>query len=334
MPIASLPGGGFLFQASILNLAKFGTIVFFVISGYLFQHKFDNYVKRKRDFLKNKYTTLLRPYVLVFAVPTIAYIFCTPHIQPYNTLNIPIFINRLLHEIFFTNYWFIPTLFLYFFINLFIPTAHLTFFLCLSLVITLFWSANIYIKFLPFTAHTVTGLGFMSAFILGRMICLRKGFSICNNNARILGIIVIGSYAASMIESYLIYFKIHEDDFVNTLRLSNILFSLSVLEALNRVFRKKTLPLEIVQANTYFIYLFHFHFIRILMWRVFRIPLLRVLTSTENPYLFFLMPIFLTSIFIYCCFLFEKFSRKKIIKDFALQDAFFKERQLRPSTIL
>ncbi len=299
------------------DLFKFGTIIFFVISGFLFERNVDQYQQDLKRFFFKKYTSLIRPYLLVFVIPICFYLLISPYMGFRESLTIKLFFARLIRETFLTNYWFIPTLILYFLLNFFIPSRKIVPFLAGSAIITILFSVNIYIHILPLTYHTTTGLGFLSFFLFGRYLFLNPNTSICRHNGDLLACILILSFLFSYMEGYYLYFVRHIDDFMNTLRFSNLIYSLAVLELFNRLFSNRQLPKALSQANTYFIYLFHPHIIRMLnFWEV-RHPFFASSKNTWGISLLF------TAFFIGLCFVLEMFSRKITFRGRTVQSFFF-----------
>lgn len=257
---SNAPFSDILIGSSVMNLIKFGTIVFFVISGFLFQLKYDKYRKAFKPFLSNKYNALLKPYIIIFIFPLLFLYLVVPVIKNGTLGSFAQQLTLIFNTIMLTSYWFIPTLMLYFIINFFIPTKWVSTLLIIFSIITGVFVLNIYLRFLPFTNHSLTGIGFMSFFLLGRLLFLKPQLSLSRNNVSILLVEIVAFFAFSELESLYLLFSRHDSDYLNSLRLSNIFFSLAVLEGMNGLFTRKKHSL-LPQVNTYFIYLIHPHFV-------------------------------------------------------------------------
>lgn len=119
--------------------------------------------------------------------------------------------------------------------------------------------ANLYFKFVLTTAHTVWFIGFFFIFTLGRLMYLYNDriFNIkLLKNKKQLFLITIIFYVLSNIDSILILKYGHNADYLNTLRMGNVLYSFSLFYLLNSLFNdfKFVIPIDV---SFYFIYLIH-----------------------------------------------------------------------------
>ena len=233
-------------------------LIFFIISGYLFQMQYqriDSFV----PFIKRKIKSLLKPYLIIFMLPTILILLIQPYVGKEKfDLTFLIFFKQFVLGVFLTNYWFVPALFITIIINYFVKTEFVIKSLFIFIPIWLVAYLNIYLK-LTMSYHTVWFVGFFLVFTIGRIICIKEvqisNFKIFNKNYKIL-LLTIFLYLISNIESMIIFKYAQNLDYLNNLRIGNILFSISFFYLLNNLFNKWhiKLPFEI---STYFIYLVH-----------------------------------------------------------------------------
>jgi hypothetical protein len=247
-----------------VNLFKSGTILFFIISGFLFQIqfiKFDSFFV----FIKKKSKSLLRPYLILFVIPTFILIWIVePHYGIKEGYDLYKLCVKTIESIFLTNYWFVPALFVTLVINFFIKTKYVLKSLILFISIWIVAYVNLYFKFV-LTSHTVWFVGFFFVFTLGRLMYLynERIFNLeLLKNKKKLFLITIVFYVISNIEGLLILKYGHNFDYVNTLRVGNILYSFSLFYLLNSLFNdfKVVIPVEV---SFYFIYLVHPFVLRI-----------------------------------------------------------------------
>jgi len=292
----------FLGYSFLVNLFKPATILFFIISGYLFEINFSKY--RSNGFLsivKKKFHTLLKPYLIVFAVPTFLIFLLVKPLLGFGgaVINISAAFEQLVKMISYTSYWFIPVLVGYFFINFFIPSQHVKTALLISAPITLFISLSNYLSFGGmFLSFAIPG--FISFFFLGRWLQMRKtAFVFIGKNVNIA--LVCLFLFTSNLESYLTYYKFYNVDFLGTLRISNLFYSLSLFHLMvNHVSIEKIITAKVFKPyNSYFIYLLHPFFVSMIDKVVIRNP---DLFST----LFLLKAIVITTSLIIITFLLSK----------------------------
>jgi peptidoglycan/LPS O-acetylase OafA/YrhL len=114
-----------LSSALYYNFFKIGTNLFFIISGFLFEMQSSNRVSFKAFFNK-KVKSLLWPYLIIFLIPTFIIIgLLEPNFGVKENINLDIFAKRVLGNMFLTNFWFIPALFITLLLNYFISTKNL-----------------------------------------------------------------------------------------------------------------------------------------------------------------------------------------------------------------
>lgn len=247
-----------LMGALYSNLFKPGTVLFFIISGFLFEIQYAKF-NSFSVFIKRKAKSLLRPYLILFLIPNFIFIwFIEPNFgvqESYDLLYL-IFVKPI-KSIFLTNYWFVPALFVTLLINFFIKPKYVLKSLILFIAIWILAYVNLYFKFV-LTAHTVWFTGFFFIFTLGRLIYAYNdkiaNFKLINKNNLIFAVVLF--YIISNIESMIILNYGYNVDCVNTLRIGNILYSFSLFFLLNTLLNEVDfiLPIDI---SFYFVYLIH-----------------------------------------------------------------------------
>lgn len=247
----------FSFFSVAISLFKFSSIIFFLISGYLFETNKRRYTDFKK-FVLDKYHALLKPYLVIFFIPVCLFLLL---VQPYfgDTYNLSFtgYLKNITSAVFLSNYWFVPVLLLYFILNFFIPYKWLKVLFPLSILITLSYSLNLYLNLIS-TVHTLSFIGFLSFFFLGRM-QVHKVYKPVKLHFKIL--LVILFLLLSIAESHFLFYKVHQFDAWNTLKFSNILYSIAVVLLLTHV---PEFPPAFKRINTYFIYLIHPHLLKII----------------------------------------------------------------------
>jgi hypothetical protein len=251
--------GDFLFYSFFVDLAKISTIIFFIISGYLYQINEKKYLFKK--FVLNKYKKLLIPYFKIFVLPIILFLlFIRPFFGLPDPLTLHSFLVDLFKEIFFSNYWFVPTLFIYFILNYFIPFRYVKYLLPVAIVITLFYSLNIYYSKV-ITYNATNALGFLSFFLLGRVFT-QTNFTIPKRYRSAAIALVILAFSLCLLESWILSYSFFQVDAWNTLRFGNVVLALIMLVVFKDVIR---VPSSLLKIDTYFLYLFHPHLLRLLL---------------------------------------------------------------------
>jgi probable poly-beta-1,6-N-acetyl-D-glucosamine export protein len=253
-----------LFFVLYVNSFKYATIVFFIIAGYLYESNSAKYKKNSFiEFILKKTKNLLYPYLIIYIIPELIYqCFIAPKFGDYkyypNYLQI---IKEFIPSIFFTNYWFVPVLFIYFIINYFIEFNSLKkIFFFISIPLTIFYSINIYTHWIYLTNHTTAIPGFLTFFILGRLFSKEWEGKIKTN---LLVLIFIISFILSNTESYVLLKFFNSDDSFNSLRISNIFYSIFAFLFLLKILANVRFPNIFLSINYFFIYLIHPHLIRI-----------------------------------------------------------------------
>ncbi len=241
----------------VQNVLKFGTIDFFLISGFLLGHRFET--GSKRAFLRRRLAKIFIPWLFWFVLwlgmtllhmirkHQIALIFDSAHIAEVASI--------AAHSV----YWFVPNLLLSTCALLLLRKHLRSYWLGAGLLtITSFYAANVYFVWIPDSHTTALGgyvfflwLGHFAAHHYDGLIRLLK-----NITGQRMVAISAGFLLLSVLESILIR-KVSPGDPVNTIRFSNQLYSISVaLLLLKR--ETRTWPGFIdVRKNLFGVYLVH-----------------------------------------------------------------------------
>ncbi|SHG08074.1 acyltransferase family protein [Flavobacterium johnsoniae] len=246
------------------NIFKAGTILFFIISGFLFEKQYLSF-NNFSAFLKKKTKSLLRPYFIIYIIPTILLTgIIEPNVGVKENIDFSTFFIRTIENIFFSNYWFIPALFVTLIVSYFIDSKNLFKALYLFILIWFVFYLNIYLKF-TISLHTVWFIAFFFVFTLGRIMYVYNekisNWKIIRDPKKIICLVIL-FYIISNIESIIILRFAYNLDSVNTLRIGNVLYSFCLFCLLNNIFDKWkfTLPIDV---SFYFIYLIHPFVLRI-----------------------------------------------------------------------
>lgn len=254
-----------------INAGKFGTIIFFLIAGFLIHSKTEEYTAKQ--YLSRRVNNIFKPWfiftliflVLIFFKDFIKYKIGRGHIEYHGF--IPFFFEKITETIFYSSFWFVLNLFIciciLFLFKKYLYKLATGFFFAAC---TFFYSINIYRGQFP-TEHTTAIFGFIFFLWLG--LILHKNYTkfknwISNTSYLYLGLLVFATFSFSVIESvYLI--KIGSNDPFNTLRISNIFFSLSSFLLLMKVGDIKVINKFKPRQSTFGIYLVHMIMILLLI---------------------------------------------------------------------
>ncbi|MES2427881.1 MAG: acyltransferase [Bacteroidota bacterium] len=239
----------------MVQLTKFGTIAFFLLAGFLIGEKFSDY--SPSQYLRRRISTTFGPWVfwsLLFVAMVIIRMRIGDHY--FNTDKI----LSITQEIYlYSNYWFI--------INFLISISVLLIFrrylysLYLGTILglfTLFYSVNIHYEWVS-PKHTTAILGFVFFLWLGAQ--LRKHWETIESGVKnisypIIIILVLATFGLALYEAVGLNHK--SIDPINTLRFSNILYSLAVFTFLLKLKTFKLVNYLKPRQTTYGIYLIHF----------------------------------------------------------------------------
>lgn len=245
------------YHSLYLNLFT-GNILFFTISGFLFQMQLESFTNFT-NFLARKFKSLMLPFLIFgLGVTVFAIIFVYPNIGQFkDVVTVDYFLDSLKVAIFGSALWFIPSLFVILVVNYFFKTR-LFLLVLISFMLWLFLYINCYLKVVELNLFGNT-IGYVLIFVVGRLSYLYNEklasikFLYCKRKI-LFSLIVF--YVLLNLESLALY-KI-KGDFLNPLRIGNILYSYSIFFLLNRVFIEN--KLFFMKGYTiYFIYLMHIY---------------------------------------------------------------------------
>jgi hypothetical protein len=246
---------------SVVQLAKFGTVIFFLLAGFLIGDKFTDYTPGQ--YLKRRFSNTFGPWLfwsLVFVVCMIINLHITEGMYHDGRFTLPHVLSGIRTVYLFTNYWFIInfmvsiTLLLIFKRYLYSPV-----FGAILLAFTLFYNVNIHFEWID-PSHTIAILGFIFFLWLGAQ--LRKHWAaveawILKVSYVWLVLAILITFALSCVEMIALM-KNHSADPYNTLRFSNVLFSLSAFLLFLKIKYFKFLNILKPRQTTYGIYLIHY----------------------------------------------------------------------------
>ncbi|NCD70360.1 acyltransferase [Mucilaginibacter agri] len=244
-----------------VQAGKFGTVIFFLLSGFLIGDKFTDYTPGQ--YLKRRFGNTFGPwlfwsliFVLCFAINT----HVKDRMYHEHRLTLDAILDEIKQVYLYTNYWFIInfmvsiTLLLIFkkyLYNIYYGAVLLSF--------TIFYCINIHYEWID-PIHTVAILGFVFFLWLGAQ--MRKHWHLVEIQIQktpyyLLILFVLLTYGASMYEIAILKAN-NSIDPINTLRISNILFSLAVFALLLKIGNIKSIGYLKPRETTYGIYLIHY----------------------------------------------------------------------------
>ena len=254
-----------LFQASFMQFFKFATIAFFLIAGFLINYKFTEYTPWQ--YMKNRFKSTIGPWAFwlnIMVLLTVAHVFFLVYVK-HESSEMPsdflAYVGNLYYDVtFFSSFWFI--------LNFLVCIAILLIFkkfiynkyygLILGLL-SLFYSVNLYYGWI-ITSHSTAMFGFVFYLWLGAY--MNKyyeqvmGFVKRNSIWLFIGVTAV-CFVLADIET--IYLKgLENKDAYNTLRITNILYSLSFFALLLKIGPIASINTYLQPRKTTFgIYLLH-----------------------------------------------------------------------------
>lgn len=235
---------------------------------------------------------LLIPYIFLYLLPELIYkLIIIPQFgQETHSITIDGDILPFLESLLTYVFWFIPVLFLYFLINYFISSRILNKSFVISIFILLFYSFIIHYGFTTNTSHTFAVFGYLFFFFLGRIYFL--------NHKKVdvkLWMLII-----AFLFSYFEFIMLNNN--ANTLKISNIIYSLILFFFLEKNTQKFRLSAFLGKVNFYFVYLFHSKVIYIISLFFY----IYGYSEYLNPTTSFLSTIILIPIVLFFCLLTER----------------------------
>lgn len=254
-----------LIQTITMELFKFGTITFYILAGFLIGDKIHS--TTSLHYLKRRFDGTFKPWffwIIIFLI----LIYSDFAVIYFKGGDVPAFQDpliflwgRLKYIIVETSFWFILNFLGSISILLLFRKYLYNYWLGVFLgMCSLFYSINLYFEWIP-TRHTTAVLGFVFYLWLG--VIMHKYFNSFNlwiRNIKILPLIIVVflTFIFSCSESLYIMNSGLKVDPYNTLKISNIIYSLTAFLLLYKVgnigFIKKLNP----RSTTYGIHLIHY----------------------------------------------------------------------------
>jgi len=265
-----------LILSFIVQVAKFGTICFFILAGFLIGEKLNQY--SPAQYIKRRMNSTLVPW-LVWTTVFLLCLFIDDFIKiaRFNNWEIPAeFYDKLLFQIRFvyiySSFWFIPNFLICISLLLiFKKWLYKRWLGLFFLLVTLLYSVNVYSESIE-PRHSTAILGFVFFFWLG--------VQINHNFARIerwinqtpiyLWIVLCAIMVGVGIKEAELLSTFHSVDPFNTLRISNIIYSLLVFILLLRIKNFNFIKLLKPRETSFGIYLVHFIIVICLMPMIFK----------------------------------------------------------------
>jgi len=263
-------------QIFSLQVFKFGTIIFFLLAGFLIGDKFTKY--STKEYLQRRIKNTLKPWLfwVIILLITNYLDIIVKNLKygdnPFLTISIPNVLLSIENIVFNTSFWFIP--------NFLICIAILLLFRkylysiklgAALLLLSLFYSVNLYIDVIP-TSHTTALFGFIFYLWLGVQINKyydQFKFIAGKTSMSLIFILLIISFSLASLESYYLLKLLPADPF-NTLRITNIIYSLLSFVFLYKLGAKIQIKRFNPSILTFGIYLVHQILVFRLMPLIFR----------------------------------------------------------------
>lgn len=283
----------------VIQFFKFGTIIFFLLSGFLISEKFTDYTPGQ--YLKRRFSSTFGPWLLwsiVYLVCFIANLWVKQRMYHDNDHRLTF--NAIVDEIniiyLHTNYWFIINFMVSITILLiFRKYLYNLLFGAILFGFTLFYCVNIYFEWINPT-HTMAIFGFVFFLWLGAQ--MRKHWLIIQNQITLLPYPFLFFIMAITfgLATYEITLLSHRGSFdpLNTLRFSNILFSLAAFALLLKIGVIKSLNFLRPRQTTYGVYLIHFILVVFLVPEILRPLHINIQELAPLTYVFVKLGAFLT----------------------------------------
>lgn len=252
-------------ETSLIQSFKFSTIAFFLIGGFLINHKFQEYTAGQ--YLKNRFKSTVRPwlfwifmYILLMVIDrSVAYF--RGSVDVFNDGLIAYIWDRFVFGLFYTPSWFVLNFLICICILLFFKKYLYSWgFGVLLALCSLSYSLNIYHEWF-ISNHSTALIGFVFYLWLG--VILNKYFEVVMDYIKrtswlmIISVVVL-LFVLSVVESFKLM-DIGVKDAYNTLRVTNVFYSLAMFVLLLKMgalnFLQQTLE---PRKTTFGIYLIHF----------------------------------------------------------------------------
>ncbi|HWW43340.1 acyltransferase family protein [Pedobacter sp.] len=289
-------------QTLALQFEKSGTIIFFILAGFLIGDKFMVY--STKTYLSRRLKTTFKPWL--FWLLIFLSLLCTDQFVRFfkfgnrDMIDHPVLflLEKLDFIVTQTSFWFIINfMFCITFLLLFRKYLYTITYGIILALLSLFYSVNLYFEWIP-TTHTIALFGFIFYLWLGVM--LHKYFqSFCSwaekQSFGISAVAVLITFALACMES-LNLIKLGSMDAFNTLRLTNIIFSLACFVFLFKFCNFDWIEDLNPRATTFGIHLIHHILIIVVIPLIYK-PL--HIGFTDKPVLYLAAFQFITFIIIY-----------------------------------
>jgi len=242
------------------QLFKFSTICYFLIAGFLLADK--AIYTKPFEYYKRRLNIIAKPYLL--ALLLFIAILVVSNIITTHSFKLQFLSAVAKYTLFYTAFWYIPN-----------------YFICLLVIVcfskylnSLYFGGCLFLVTLGYTYFTVYAPGYTSSHttaLFGFVFYMWLGVYIKRQdlvgrikkvNIVLLGFILLAIYALSNVESYYLFYYTQTHDSVNTLRISNQLYSVAVFVFLVRCCGKAPkFGIFSPRQETYGIYLYHSFFI-------------------------------------------------------------------------
>ena len=245
-----------------LQLVKFGTIAFFIIAGFLFAENSNDY--SFFEYLRRRFNNIFKPWLIW----SLTFLFLLTAGTAITALRTGVSMRLIISGI----WWGVKTVYLYsnywFIVNFFFCTTILLlskkiiksrWFGLTLFLFTCFYSLNIYTEWIN-SKHTTALLGFVFFYWLGVQLNIHYSSvekKLKSTSFHWFVLLVMGSLGVAVLEASHLY-DLRKEDPINTLRLTNIIFSIAVFALLLKIKKFDWItPLQ-PRKTTYGIFLIHY----------------------------------------------------------------------------
>jgi fucose 4-O-acetylase-like acetyltransferase len=249
----------------LLQLSKFGTIAFFVLAGFLLGNKFFSY--SSWEYFKRRLSTVFLPWLIwsiIFILALLA--------QKYVVLKDKFALGKLLWEnvkltYLYTNYWFIINfMFCIGLLLIFKRYLYQWWLGALLFFASLVYSVNVYFEWFK-PSHTIAIFGFVFFLWLGAM--LNNKWELVEAKIKktpdlIFIVLFLASFILSVLDT-LNLISYNSADPYNTLRISNVIYSLVTILLFFKIKNFKFIKYLKPRETTFGVYLIHYIILVILL---------------------------------------------------------------------
>ena len=239
---------------------KFATICYFLIAGFLLAGKIEkndrfNYFMRRIKVIAKPYLLAASLFITGFVLDNLAH----------QKITLPFLLETIKFVVGYTSFWYVPNyLICLLVIVIFSKYSRSVYFGGALLLATIFYTYLAVYSTDHTSSHTTALFGFVFYMWLG-MYIKRTGLisKIQQINPAVLIGVVVLIYALCNLETWYLFNFTHTNDSLNTLRVSNQLYSLAIFALLVRLCGNKAPDFGVFRPKqeTYGIYLYHAFFI-------------------------------------------------------------------------